>query len=58
MKTVGQIIDHIDKLIAIAEEHALNPDRAYSLREQALHNRRSMIALREFIIEDGGSGSV
>jgi hypothetical protein len=52
VKTVGQIIDQIDSIIDTATKHALNPDRAPALREEALHVRRSMIALRDYATDN------
>ena len=54
MKTVGQIIDHLDEHIERLTANALNPDRAFSVREHEIRLRRDLVALKKFITEGTG----
>ena len=51
MKTVGQIIDHLDKQIEHLTENALNPDRAPHVREQEIVLRKGLVMIRKFITD-------
>jgi hypothetical protein len=53
VKSVGQIIDEIDSVVEYYTQHALNPDRAERLRQEALVIRKQLLSLRDFIVRDG-----
>ena len=52
MKTVGQIIDEIERRIEGLTEKALNPDRSPVMRDTELHIRRHMVELLGFVTSD------
>jgi hypothetical protein len=53
VKSVGQIIDEIDRVVEYCTQLALNPDRAERLRQEALVIRKHFLMLRDFVIKDG-----
>jgi hypothetical protein len=52
MKTLGQVVDEIDRRVDLCTSNALNPDRDQWLRNRDLQRREELLSLRKFLTEE------
>lgn len=51
MKTLGELIDELDRRIDRYTQHILDTDRMPSICDQEKHRRAELVSLRNFLTE-------
>ena len=49
MKTIGEVIDELDRRIEAYTAQALNPDRLNTFRDNDLHRRAELMSVKLFL---------